>query len=56
VIRVPASGVRGLESYAYLLTARSTGAFIPHLVDPANQDYRNLGAQMRFSMAMEDER
>ena len=34
-IRVPASGVRGLESYAYLLTARSTGAFIPHLVDPA---------------------
>jgi len=55
-IRVPASGVRGLESYAYLLTARSTEAFIPHLVDPANQDYRNLGAQMRFSMPADDGR
>jgi hypothetical protein len=55
-IRVPASGVRGLESYAYLLTARSTDAFIPHLVEPANQDYRNLGAQMRFSMPVDDGR
>jgi hypothetical protein len=55
-IRVPASGVRGLQSYAYLLTARSTGGFIPHLVDPANQDYRNLGAQLRFSMPIDDGR
>jgi hypothetical protein len=55
-IRVPASGVRGLESYAYLLTARSTGGFIPHLLEPANQDYRNLGAQLRFSMPIDDGR
>jgi hypothetical protein len=51
---VPASGVRGLQSYAYLLTVRSTDAFIPHLIDPANPDYRNLGAQMRFSMPVDD--
>jgi hypothetical protein len=53
-ISVPASGVRGLQSYAYLLTVRSTDAFIPHLIDPANPDYRNLGAQMRFSMPVDD--
>jgi hypothetical protein len=53
---VPASGVRGLESYAYLLTARSTEAFIPHLLDSANQDYRDLGAQMQFAMPIDDRR
>jgi hypothetical protein len=45
---VGASGVRGLNSYAYLLSARSTEAFTPHLLDPASDDYRNLGVMMRF--------
>jgi len=46
--RVPASGVRGLNDFNYLLTARSTEGFVPHLIDPASTDYRNLGAQLRF--------
>jgi hypothetical protein len=45
---VPASGVRGLRSYAYLLSARSSAGFVPHLSDPASRDYRNLGVQLRF--------
>jgi hypothetical protein len=45
---VGASGERGLNSYAYLLSARSTGAFTPHLLDPSSNDYRNLGVMMRF--------
>jgi hypothetical protein len=43
------SGVRGYNhDYACLLTVRSTDGFIPHLEDPRNGDYRNLGAQVRF--------
>lgn len=45
---VPASGVRGLNSYAYLLSARSTEAFTPHLLDPGSDDYRNLGVLVTF--------
>ncbi len=45
---LPASGVRGLNSYAYLLSARSSDGFVPHLQNPASDDYRNLGALMRF--------
>jgi hypothetical protein len=45
---VPASGARGLRSYAYLLSARSSAGFVPHLHDPASRDYRNLGVQLRF--------
>jgi len=45
---VEASGVRGLRSYAYLMSARSTDAFTPHIQDPQSTDYRNLGAYMRF--------
>lgn len=45
---VKATGVRGFGDYNYLLTTHSTGGFIPHLMDPANMDYRNLGAQLRF--------
>jgi hypothetical protein len=45
---LPASGARGLRSYAYLLSARVSRGFIPHLVDPASHDYRHLGAQVRF--------
>jgi hypothetical protein len=44
-----ASGVEGLNDYNYLLTARSTQGFIPHLVDPNSRDDRNLGVQIRFS-------
>ncbi len=47
-IDVPASGVRGLASYEYLLTARSTEGFTPHLRDPNSNDQRNLGALMTF--------
>jgi len=42
------SGVRGFGDYDYLLTARSSEGFIPHLMEPGNNDYRNLGAQIRF--------
>ncbi|HEY7289027.1 MAG TPA: hypothetical protein VH583_04250 [Vicinamibacterales bacterium] len=45
---VPASGVRDLRSYAYLLTARSTEGFTPHLQDPSVDDKRNLGVLVRF--------
>ncbi|MBM3770645.1 MAG: hypothetical protein FJW27_05020 [Acidimicrobiia bacterium] len=39
---VPASGVRGLNSYAYLLTAISSSGFTPRLLDPTSRDHRNL--------------
>jgi hypothetical protein len=44
-----ASGVRDLNSFAYLLSARSTEGFTPHLRDPKSTDYRNLGVLMRFT-------
>jgi len=47
-IDVPAAGIRDLNSYAYLLRARSTEGFTEHLRDPASTDYRNLGVLMRF--------
>ncbi len=43
---VPASGVRGLNSYAYLLTALSSDGFTPRLQDPNSQDQRNLAVQV----------
>jgi hypothetical protein len=46
---LPVSGVRGLKSYAYRLSARSTEGFTPHLMDPSSSDYRNLGAMMKFT-------
>jgi hypothetical protein len=45
---VPASGVRDLNSNAYMLSAQSTEGFTPHLADPANADRRNLGVMIRF--------
>jgi hypothetical protein len=45
---VKASGVRGFGDYNYLLRARSTEGFVPHLLEPGNMDYRNLGVQIRF--------
>jgi hypothetical protein len=49
---VVASGVRGFGDYNYLLTTHSTEGFVPHLLEPANMDYRNLGAQIRFRAVM----
>jgi hypothetical protein len=46
---VPASGVRDEHSFAYLLSARSTEGFVPHLRDPSSGDRRNLGALLRFT-------
>jgi len=48
-VDVPASGVRDLSGYAYLLSARSTEGFTEHLRDPESKDYRNLGVLMRFT-------
>ena len=42
-------GVRGLQSYAYLLSAQSSEGFTPHLQDSASTDYRNLGVLLRFT-------
>ncbi len=49
---VQASGVRGFGDYNYMLEARSSEGFVPHLLEPANMDYRNLGAQVRFRPVM----
>ena len=46
---VPASGVRALKSYSYLLSARSTEGFTPRLRDPSSNDPRNLGVLMMFT-------
>jgi hypothetical protein len=46
---VPAEGVRGLQSYAYLVSARSSEAFTPHLLDPQSSDPRNLGAIIQLT-------
>lgn len=45
---VPASGVHGLRSYSYLLSAQSSEGFVPHLRDTQSADLRNLGALVRF--------
>ena len=45
---VPAVGIPALRSYAYLLSARSSEGFVPHLRDSNSSDHRNLGALMRF--------
>jgi hypothetical protein len=41
-------GVRERFGYAYLLRARSSEGFVPHVLNAASPDYRNLGAQLRF--------
>jgi len=46
---VPAEGVRAFNSYAYLLSARSSDAFVPHLLDPGSNDWRNLGVQVQLT-------
>ena len=49
VVNVPARGVRGLNSYAYLFSANSSEGFVPHLQDPRSTDGRNLGALLQFA-------
>jgi hypothetical protein len=49
---VPASGVRGLKSYAYLLSVRSSEGFTEHLRVPSSDDKRNLGVMIRFSAVL----
>ena len=45
------AGVRraGLQNYAYLLSARSSEGFTPHLQDPESRDNRNLGLFIRMT-------
>jgi hypothetical protein len=45
---LPVSGVRGFNSYEYLLSAQSSGGFIPHVRDPLSTDVRNLGVLLNF--------
>jgi hypothetical protein len=45
---VPAAGVRDQFGYAYLMTVRASEGVVPHAMDPASSDYRNLAAQLRF--------
>lgn len=45
---LPASGVRDLNSYAYLFSAQSTEGIAPCLNDPASKDCRNLGVVITF--------
>ena len=46
---LPADGVRGLQSYSYLLSASSSEGFVPHLRDPNSNDGRNLGVMIKFA-------
>jgi hypothetical protein len=45
---LPTSGIHDQYGYAYLLRARSSDGFVPHLQNPSSTDSRNLGALMRF--------
>jgi hypothetical protein len=45
---VPVSGVNDPQGFVCLLSAQSSDAFIPHLLDPESSDYRNLGVLMQF--------
>jgi hypothetical protein len=46
---VKTSSVRGLQSYAFLLSVQSSEGFTPHLQDVASRDFRNLGVLMTFT-------
>jgi hypothetical protein len=49
---VPAANVHGLGDYTRLLQTTSSQGFVPHAMDPASLDTRNLGAQLRFSVVL----
>jgi hypothetical protein len=46
--QLPASTVRGNQSYECLMSAQSSDGFIPHLRDPGSNDPRNLGVLLNF--------
>jgi hypothetical protein len=48
-VSVPTYGAKGLRNYAYVLSARSSEGFIPHLMDPQSRDNRNLGLFIRMT-------
>jgi hypothetical protein len=50
---VPATGKKGFQSYAYLMSVRSTEGFTPRLLEPGSTDARNLGAQLSFTVVYE---
>jgi hypothetical protein len=50
---VPGAGVRDQFGYAYLMTVRASQGVVPHAMNPESSDYRNLGAQLRFSPVSE---
>ncbi len=45
---LPAGGVPAANGYSYLMTAEASNGFVPRAVDPNSEDYRHLGAQVRF--------
>ena len=47
-LRRTGPGVRGLNSYAYLMTALSSDGFTPRLQDPNSKDSRNLAVLVNF--------
>ena len=49
-VDVPVEGVSGRRDFAFLLSARSSEGFVPHATNPDSPDFRNLGAQLRFSL------
>ena len=51
-VSVPAVGVRGLKSYAYLLSAQSSEAFTPRLQEPGSTDDRNLGVHVSMKAVL----
>ena len=42
-------GVYSRQSWAYLLSVRTAGGFVPRLIEPGSGDSRFLGAVMRLS-------
>jgi hypothetical protein len=54
-LNLKTSSVKGWYDYDHLLSVRSTEGFVPHLMDPANNDYRNLSVLMRFKPVLVSE-
>jgi hypothetical protein len=45
---VPAFGIRYVQSYSYLMTVQASEGFVPHVSNRQSNDFRNLGALVRF--------
>jgi hypothetical protein len=50
---IPVTAVRGVNGYAYLISARAAEGFVPRLFDPNAKDDRNLGVQMQLKALVE---